>query len=84
MSLKPLTIKLPENYLEVLKAVAEEEGTTPSGLAARAVMEHLLQRAAAAETHWDTAGAATAQADIEAERDARWIADEQRRPGHAA
>ncbi|MFD7846994.1 hypothetical protein ACFV4K_29210 [Nocardia sp. NPDC059764] len=84
MSLKPLTIKLPENYLEVLKAIAEEEGTTPSGLAAQAVMSHLLRRAAEAEKHWDVEGAARNQADIEAEREARWAADEAKRPGNAA
>ncbi|MFI6869884.1 hypothetical protein [Nocardia sp. NPDC050406] len=84
MSLKPLTIKLPENYLEVAKAVAEHDGTTPSAMAAQAVMSYLLQRAAEAEAQWDTAGSARTQAEIEAERDARWAADAGRRPGNAA
>ncbi|WP_280407486.1 hypothetical protein [Nocardia brasiliensis] len=94
MALKPLTIKLPEHFLDVAREVAEAEDTTLSAWAAKAVTEKLLRLAAQAEAESDRenpeqAAAYRAEHEIEAEErilldEATDAADRRRRSGDAA
>lgn len=74
--LKPLTIELPEHFLNVARAIAESEGIDVSIWAAEAVSEKLVRLAAQALAESERADpdAAARTAEIEAERDARWSA----------
>ncbi len=89
--MKPLTIKLPEHFLNVAREVAEAEETSLSAWCAKAVTDALLRRAAEAEAEWareNPEEVATLAEDAEAEAELRWAAEhgagESRRHGDAA
>jgi Arc/MetJ family transcription regulator len=67
---KAVTITLPQAYIEAAKRAAAQDGTTVSGLAARALRNELLRRDMA---RLAAAGATTVDADViatwEADRD---------------
>jgi hypothetical protein len=44
MMTKPVTITLPVEYLDAARRIAAEEGTTVSGLTARALRAEVLRR----------------------------------------
>ncbi|MEV4241747.1 hypothetical protein AB0J47_42135 [Nocardia sp. NPDC049737] len=73
-ALQPLTIKLPQHFLDVAREVAEAEETTVSAWAAKAVTEKLLRLAAQAEAEWEREHpeeTATLRAEREAEAEER-------------